>query len=97
MIDFLTFKTFITPSLLVVMYIMGALVMPVVSYYISRWIVTRYFSKQKALFYANTTPKQRLVLLLMFLGCFFCMEIMWRIMYEFVVAYFDMHAALMKL
>jgi len=97
MIDFLTFKTFITPSLLVVMYIMGALVMPVVSYYISKWIVTRYFSKQKVLFYANTTPKQRLVLLLMFLGCFFCMEIMWRIMFEFVVAYFDMHAALMKL
>ncbi len=97
MVDFLTFKTFITPSLLVIMYIGGALVMPVVSYYLAKWIVTRYFSKQKALFYANTTPKQRLVLLLMFLGCFFCMEIMWRVMFEFVVAYFDMHAALMKL
>jgi len=97
MVDFLTFKTFITPSLLVIMYIVGALVMPVASYYISKWVVTRYFSRQKEIFFAGTTPKQRFLLLLMFLGCFLCMEIMWRVMFEFVVAYFDMHATLMKL
>ena len=97
MVDFLTFKTFITPSLLVIMYIGGALVMPVVSYYLAKWIVTHYLSKQKEIFFSATTPKQRLIILVMFLGCFLCMEIMWRIMFEFVVAYFDMHAALMIL
>ncbi|MCF6207264.1 MAG: DUF4282 domain-containing protein [Sulfurovum sp.] len=97
MIDFLTFKTFITPSLLVLMYVMGAVVIPFVSYYVGKWLLTRYFSKQKEQFYAVTTIKQRIWLLMLFVGCFVCMEIMWRVMMEFFVAYFDMHEALMKL
>jgi hypothetical protein len=97
MLDFLTFKTFITPSLLVIVYTIGAILIPLLSYYLGRWIITRYFSSQKEQFYTLTTSGQRTVLLLMTLGCFLCMEIMWRVMFEFFVAYFDMHEALMKL
>jgi len=97
MIDFLTFKTFIAPSVLLWVYAAGAVLMPVLSYYAVRGIVTRYLSRQQAWFFAHTTSVQRLLLLLMSLGCFFCMEIMWRIMFEFVVAYFDMHEALIHL
>jgi hypothetical protein len=97
MLDFLTFKTFITPSLLVIVYTIGAILIPLLSYYLGRWLITRYFSAQKEQFYTLTTSGQRTVLLLMTLSCFLCMEIMWRVMFEFFVAYFDMHEALVKL
>jgi hypothetical protein len=97
MLDFLTFKTFITPSLLVIVYAIGAILIPLLSYYLGRWLITRYFSRQKEQFYTLTTPRQRAAILLVSLGCFLCMEIMWRVMFEFFVAYFDMHAALVKL
>jgi len=97
MFEFLTFKTFITPSLLVIVYTIGAILIPLLSYHLGRWLITRYFSGQKEQFYILTIPKQRAAILLVSLGCFLCMEIMWRVMFEFFVAYFDMHAALVKL
>ena len=45
MIDFLTFQTFITPSLLILMYYMGAILIPIVSWYLARWIQKSYFSE----------------------------------------------------
>ena len=31
---------------------------------------------------------------LLFLLCFFCMELMWRMMFEFIIAYLQMHSDL---
>ena len=101
MTDFLTFKTFITPSLLIVIYYFGAIVIPVGSWYFSRWIIKRYFSKTHTktneIIQTKITTQQRMVIYLLFILCFLCMEIGWRVMFEFFIAYFDMHDALMKL
>jgi len=99
--DFLTFQTFITPTLLLIMYYIGAILIPVVSWYFTRWIQRSYFSESskniKEAFHTKTTFIQRFIVYAAFILCFLCMEIFWRVMFEFFIAYFDMHDALMKL
>ncbi len=101
MIDFLTFQTFITPTLLILMYYIGAILIPLVSWYLASWIQKSYFAevsnKIKEEITTKTTAKQRFMFYTAFILCFLCMEILWRVMFEFFIAYFDMHDALMKL
>ena len=91
--DFLTFQTFITPTLLILMYYVGAVLIPLFSWYLTRWIKTVYKTEIET----YTTFKNRFIGYTVFLIFFFCMEILWRVMFEFFIAYFDMHDALMKL
>lgn len=99
--NFLTFQTFITPTLLIVIYYMGAILIPIVSWYLARWIKKSYFSEVSGIvkeeILTRTTSKQRFIVLLAFFLCFLCMEIFWRVIFEFFIAYFDMHDALMQL
>jgi hypothetical protein len=91
--DFLTFQTFISPSLLIFIYYVGALLIPIFNWYLVRWIKTVYKSEIET----YTTFKKRRIVYSSFFISFFCMEILWRVMFEFFIAYFDMHDALMKL
>jgi hypothetical protein len=99
--DFLTFQTFITPTLLILLYYVGAVLIPLLSWYLARWIKRSYFSEVSGIIKeeidTRTTSKQRFIVLLAFLFCFLCMEILWRVLFEFFIAYFDMHDALMQL
>ena len=95
--DFLTFQTFITPTLLIIFYYFGAIVIPLISYSIAKWIKFSYFKDISSEIKKSLTLKQRLTLLSIALLCFICMEVFWRVMFEFFIAYFDMHDALMKL
>lgn len=99
--DLLTFQTFITPTLLIIIYYAGAIFIPLASWYFAKWIQSSYFSdiaeniKEKL---QNKIPfKQRFTIYVVFILCFLCMEILWRVMFEFFIAYFDMHDALMKM
>ena len=87
--DFLTFQTFITPKILILFYYIGAVAMPLVAWSASWWLKRRYFPDYKL-------PKQ-IYLYIIFLLCFLCMELFWRMMFEFLIAYFDMHDALMRM
>ncbi len=91
--DFLTFQTFITPTLLIFMYYVGAVIIPILNLYLLRWIKTVYKTEIET----STTFKKRSIGYAVFFISFFCMEILWRVMFEFFIAYFDMHDALMKL
>ena len=99
--DFLTFQIFITPTLLIFIYYIGAVLIPIVSWYLARWIKRSYFSEVsksiKEEITTRTTAKQRFIVYAAFIMCFLCMEILWRVMFEFFIAYFDIHDALMKL
>lgn len=99
--DFLSFKTFITPTLLILVYYIGAVLIPLLSWYLARWIKRSYFSELsvqiKESVQTHTTSKQRFIVLLAFLIAFLCMEIFWRVIFEFLIAYFNMHDALMKI
>ena len=99
--EFLTFQTFITPSLLLLIYCVGAVFIPILSWYLAKWIKNSYFSEISTTIEEDVkidmTFNQRLIMTIIFFLCFLCMEIVWRVMFEFFIAYFDMHDALMKL
>lgn len=99
--DFLTFQTFITPTLLIFFYYVGAVIIPVLCWYLARWLKNVYFSESSELIKdaikASIPLKQRIIITILFSLSFLFMEIIWRVMFEFFIAYFDMHDALMKL
>ena len=95
--DFLTFQTFITPTFLILFYYIGAIVIPFVSYFLAKWIKSSYFKDVTSEIKNNISRKQYFYVLCIALLCFFCMELFWRVLFEFFIAYFDMHDALMKL
>ena len=97
MIEFLTFQRFVTPALLIVFYYIGAIVIPAVSWYLGRWLYDRYATKSTNSIPQLITQKYRVALYGLVVVCFFCMELCWRIMFEFLIAYFDMHDALMRI
>ena len=78
MVDFLTFERFITQDILIVIYYFGVLFLPLLlwSY---RETTIKIVSKMKI----NN-------LFLVFIGIIL-MELMWRMMFEAMIAYFDMH------
>lgn len=97
--DFLTFQTFIAQDILIILYYIGAIVMPILL-----WSSKGYLQRNSTLFaQANTAFKQllgtlnaqnRIIALLGFLIIFLCMELCWRMMFEMLIGYFDMHDSL---
>ena len=83
------------------MYYVGAILIPIVSWYLARWIQKSYFQELskslKEVVDVKITGKQRFIIYAVFIFCFLFMEIFWRMMFEFFIAYFDMHDALMQL
>ncbi len=101
MIDFLTFKSFITPFFLIVFYYIGAVIIPIFSFLFILWIRDRYFLefslRIKKILKDKISFVQRVVFIALFIFSFLAMEIFWRMIFEFMIAYFDMHDALMRL
>ncbi|WP_309497989.1 DUF4282 domain-containing protein [Sulfurovum sp.] len=99
--DFLLFNTFITPTLLLFFYYIGAVLIPLLSWYFAAWIYKNYLIEVSGLMkeeiLRRTTIKQRIYTIIVFVLCFLCMEIFWRVLFEFFIAYFDMHDALMRI
>lgn len=101
--DFISFRLLITPSLLVLMYYLGAVVLPVLLVVFSRG----YYQKAResvSLMIERSENQQEIesavsryrgkVIVLALVG-FVLAEIAWRMMFEFLVAYFQIHNALM--
>jgi len=78
MADFLTFERFITQDILIVIYYLGVVFLPIILW-IYREKMVKIFSKIKM----NN-------LLVVFIGIVL-MELMWRMMFEAMIGYFDMH------
>jgi len=76
--DFLTFEKFITQDILIVSYYLGVLFLPIV-FWIYRKKVTFIISKTKLS-----------ILLYLFIAILFG-ELIWRMMFEAMIGYFDMH------
>jgi len=90
--DFLTFRTMITPALLLGVYYFGAFVMPLAVYGGVRFYLRRYGGAVKP--QENSPSRWSWKLRLLFLLFFFMGEVAWRIFIEFFVAYFQIRDAL---
>lgn len=100
MADFLTFKSFISPSLLIVFYYMGVAIFPFAIWQFSARITSKYrlidalHKKGKHLVWKLLSTKQRMTILFVFLSVLTMMEIIWRMMFEFLLAYMQIRDVL---
>jgi len=83
--DFLTFRAFVTPSVLLSVYYLGALGMPLLFLYLLKRESFRQIRQG-----LKSAWQWRLLVVLFFLAG----ELAWRIFIEFFVAYFQIRAAL---
>ncbi len=79
MLDFLTFKIVITPSIVIVVYLFGVLLIPLAVYLLFKKINYKLSNMQ-------STMVQ--IVSVLFL------ELLWRMMNEFVIVYFKIYQAL---
>ncbi len=94
--DFLTFNTFIAQDILIFFYYVGAVIMPVIL-----WFSRDYLLKKVSLFnsvntflkgfFESLNLKNKTITIIGFVMIFFCMELCWRMIFEAMIGYFDMH------
>lgn len=94
--DFLTFKTFVTPDILILFYYFGAVVIPVVIWNIRGYLVRKISIFQRAQNISQTLfntlhAKEKTMVVVLSLIIFLGMEMVWRMMFETMIGYFNMH------
>jgi hypothetical protein len=101
--DFVSFQTFVSPYALIVFYYLGALVMPLATWGLMIWARRRAqllgdaYEFARGLALDRLSPRQRALVMVLALGAFLFMELLWRMMFEFLIAYLQMRDALLQL
>jgi len=97
--DFLTFKTFISPMALIIFYYMGAILMPLFIWFFSRWIMKKItmmeqsYQVAKNMTWGSLTLKHKIFFVVLFMMTFLFMQVLWRMMFEFLIAYMQIREA----
>jgi hypothetical protein len=92
MVDFLTFKTFISSYVLIFFYYIFALIMPIFLFYFRKKLFQielfyNFYPKLKNLTYDKLSIEQKAVINLFLFGCFILCEIFLRMFFEFLIGY----------
>ena len=100
--DFLTFKQFITTDILLFCYYIGAFIIPVLLYYARHYLVKnssliRTFNEFLQHTFASLNVKNQRYAKIVFVLIFLTMEIVWRMMFEVMIGYFQMHDYLQQI
>ncbi len=102
MTDFLTFKSFISIKALIIFYYLGAVILPVCTWYFVAWLVRKYelagimYEKGKKTFCNTLSQKTRIQIILVFIISFLFMELFWRMLFEFLIAYMQIRDVLFQ-
>jgi len=102
MLDFLTFQSFISLPALFIFYYLGALILPIITWYSCLKLIQKLnilhlkLKKGQQWTWQLLNPKQKSMLILFFILMLGFIELFWRMMFEFLIAYMQMHDALVK-
>ncbi|MFB1487279.1 MULTISPECIES: DUF4282 domain-containing protein [unclassified Thiocapsa] len=102
MTDFLTFETMLSRQALLVFYYLGAVVMPVAAWLMALYFMRRFepvgdaYRAGMGLLTATVRLRWRVLGILLFVAAFLFMELMWRIMFEYLIAFMQMRDALVR-
>ena len=100
--DFLTFKSFISTEVLIIFYYIGALVLPVGIWILLKWLIGKYrflnvtYENGKEIIWTSFNKKQQTKLVAFFMVSFLFMELFWRMLFEFLIAYMQIRDALVS-
>ena len=95
MLNFLSFDTFITKYILIGCYYCGAVLMPIFLWISRDKICSKFqvcinFQNRVLAEFKELPLKDRLILIIFFISIFLMMELAWRMMFETMIAYFQM-------
>ena len=96
MMDILKFNTFIAPDILIFFYYIGAIVIPFILYRYKSSLLQKFSFLQSiedgfSSFFHSLSTKHQVWTIVNLLVMFLFMELFWRMMFEAVIGYFDMH------
>jgi len=100
--DFLTFKSFISIEVLIIFYYIGALILPVGTWILLTWLIRKYrfinatYENSKEIIWKSLNKKQQAKLIAFFITAFLFMELFWRMLFEFLIAYMQIRDALLR-
>ena len=100
--DFLTFKDFLSIPVLIAFYYFGAIVFPFFVWALSRWLMKKYallgdaHSKGKEILWNTLSAKKKVKLAAVPLVAFIFMELFWRMLFEYLIAFMQMRDALLQ-
>lgn len=100
--DFLTFKRLISIEVLIVFYYLGALILPIVMCLVFKWLIRKYellgaaVKSGKEVAWLSLSLKQKIIFIALFAVAFLFMELFWRMMFEFLIAYMQIRDALLQ-
>jgi len=97
--DFFNFDIFISPFILKILYFLGAIFLPALAWLALKKIRRRY-PKINAHFSAAesaTGTRFHLLMLMAFTFALICTETLWRVIFEYLIAYLQMREAIMEL
>ncbi len=101
--DFLTFKSFISVETLIVFYYMGAVVMPIGLFLSLAWFIQKFsfvknsLEQGKKQLWSRLTGLQKFKTLFFLTATLLFMELFWRMLFEFLIAYMQIRDALVTL
>ena len=94
--DILSFNRFVTQDFLILFYYVGAVIVPIVLYlfldtYKGSSAFLKSISETLHRLYKASSLKSRILFWVIAVSMFLCMELCWRMMFEAMIGYFDMH------
>lgn len=101
--DFLSFRTFISFYVLFIFYYIGAIGAPIASWFLAIWLRKKYFLVDKSYIFGKkilitcTSKKQRVWFVSLLVLLFLWIEIIWRMLFEFLIAYLQIRDALLQI
>jgi hypothetical protein len=102
-VQFLTFKRFISLEVLMAFYYLGAIVLPLMAWGFSLWILAKYqnaatvYQHAKAQLWRTLPWRTQAGLVLGFLVALAFMQLFWRMLFEFLIAYLQIRDSVMHL
>jgi hypothetical protein len=102
MMDFLTFKTFISTEALIMFYYIGALILPIGIWGFLTWLIRKYkdinaaYENGKVIVWKALDKQQQMKLVSFFIATFLFLELFWRMLFEFLIAYMQIRDALLN-
>ncbi len=100
--EFLTFQKFISIPVLIIFYYFGALILPFFMWIFATWVARKYKvigdlkKKGKDAIWNILNAKQKAITIGAFAVAFIFMELFWRMLFEFLIAYMQMRDALLQ-
>lgn len=93
---FLTFECFIAIPLLLLGYYLGAVLLPLVlwlsrHYLLDKFSLLNWIDQQRNLIFKQLSQRDRIIVIVLLFLMFVAMEIIWRMMFEAMIGYFQMH------